>query len=152
MTTKVTRFLIGGGLTVAALLAGGRFDLKVRNDFFAGFAGDNEALRRGMKASEEALAANPKHAEALVWHGAGLFFEAGRFFQERDMETSRDYWTGGLKEMDDAIAMEPDSVGVLAPRGSALLTASRFIRAEMSKPLIERGVADYQQMFRPPDL
>ncbi|MDQ2901150.1 MAG: hypothetical protein M3Y07_15330 [Acidobacteriota bacterium] len=115
MTTKVTRFLIGGSLTVAALLAGERFDMKVRNDFFAGFAGDNEALQRGMRASEEALAANPKHAEALVWHGIGLFFEASRFFQKRDMEMGWDYWTRGLKEMDDAVAMEPDSVGVRPP-------------------------------------
>ncbi|MGI8987988.1 MAG: hypothetical protein ACR2I2_00205 [Bryobacteraceae bacterium] len=147
MATKVTRFLIGGGLAVAGLLAGGRFDMKVRNDFFAGFAGDNEALQRGMKASEEALAANPKHAEALVWHGAGLFFEAGQFLQKHDMEKGQEYWTRGLKEMDDAGAMEPDSVSVLAPRGSTVLTASRFVPAEMAKPLIERGVADFQHIL-----
>lgn len=147
MTTKITRFLLGGSLTIAALLAAGRFDMKVRNDFFAGFAGDNEALQRGMKASEEALAANPKHPEALVWHGAGLFFQAGQFFQKHDMQNGQDYWTRGLKEMDDAVALAPDSIGVLAPRGSTLLTASRFVPPEMAKPLIERGVADFQHML-----
>jgi len=50
-----------------------RFDHVVRNDFFAGFAGDEEALERAMKVSGETLAANPEHAEALVWHGAGLY-------------------------------------------------------------------------------
>src|SRR5262245_52294786 len=45
----------------------GRFDYLVREHFFAGFAGDQSALERGMKICEEALSANPKHAEAMVW-------------------------------------------------------------------------------------
>jgi hypothetical protein len=57
-----------------------RFDHVVRNDFFAGMGGDQQALARGMKTCEEVLAKNPKHAEALVWHGAGLMFHAGREF------------------------------------------------------------------------
>ena len=44
--------IFGCGLLASAAE---RFDLKVRNDFFAGFTGDNEALDRAMKMCEEAL-------------------------------------------------------------------------------------------------
>ena len=63
-------------LTAVILLAAGilasqdRFDFKVRNYFFAGFAGNATALEKGMKICETALAENPKLAEALVWHGS----------------------------------------------------------------------------------
>ncbi len=55
-----------------------RFDMLVRSDFFAGFAGDRERLARAMATCERYLAENPAHAEALVWHGSGLLFQAGR--------------------------------------------------------------------------
>jgi len=64
------------GLTV--LGAQPRFDMQVRNDFFAGFGGDVAAFDRGMKACEQVLAQNPKHAEALVWHGGGVFYMHSR--------------------------------------------------------------------------
>ncbi|MEP7364110.1 MAG: hypothetical protein ABI972_12715 [Acidobacteriota bacterium] len=54
-----------------------RFDHVVRNDFFSGFTGNQEALDRGMKVCEQVLAGNPNHAEALVWHGAGLATKTG---------------------------------------------------------------------------
>src|SRR4051812_12527716 len=50
---------------------GERFDEIVRGDFFAGMMGDTARLERGMKYCEEVLSKNPKHAEALVWHGGG---------------------------------------------------------------------------------
>ena len=58
-----------------------RFDLKVREDFFAGFGGDDDALNRGMKACEAAIDADPKAAEAMVWHGSGLFYLGRRAFR-----------------------------------------------------------------------
>ena len=65
-------FLIGFLSSIKSAPAQQRFDLKVRNDFFAGFAGDKAALARGMKACEEVLAADPTNAEAMVWHGSGV--------------------------------------------------------------------------------
>src|SRR5687767_5127360 len=55
----------------------GRFGFEVRPDFFAGFAGDVTRFARAMARCEEVLAQNPKHAEALVWHGSGLVAQAG---------------------------------------------------------------------------
>ena len=58
-----------------------RFDMVVRTDFFAGFAGDEARLAKGMATCEEVLAVTPNHAEALVWHGSGLAFNGGRHFR-----------------------------------------------------------------------
>lgn len=126
-----------------------RFDMKVRESFFAGFAGDKDALARGMKASEDALAADPKQAEALVWHGAGLTFESGQAFQSGDQQKGMDLWTKGLKEMQTAVDLAPDSPAVRIPRGADLLAVSRFVSdPELTQSLVKDGVADYERVYR----
>ena len=122
-----------------------RFDMQVRNDFFAGFAGDQARLAKGMEACERALAENPKHAEALVWHGSGLYFQAGAAFQKGDNQAGMDLFARGIKEMDDAVALAPDNVGVLIPRGAVLLAGTRFMAPAMAKPLVEKAVGDYER-------
>lgn len=139
--------LIGFPLTIRNAPAQERFDMKVRVDFFAGFAGNGEALARGMKACEEELARNPKSAQALVWHGGGLLFHAGAAFRGDDQAKGIDLWTSGLKEMQTAVDMEPDSVPVRIARGAVLLTSSRYVPATMAKPLIVDGVADYRRTY-----
>jgi tetratricopeptide (TPR) repeat protein len=123
-----------------------RFDMQVRNDFFAGFTGDQEALLRAMKICEEALAKDAKNAEALVWHGAGTFFESGQSFQAGDMAKGQQLWQLGLKEMDEAVQLAPDRVGVRVPRGATLLTAARRLQnPAMARPLIETAIGDYER-------
>jgi tetratricopeptide (TPR) repeat protein len=125
-----------------------RFDYLVRADFFAGFAGDQTALDRAMKLCEETLAKNPRHAEAMVWHGGGLLFISGRHFQKGDVQKGMELWNRGLKEMDEAVALAPDSVSVLIPRGATLIPASRFVRsADESKALLQKGVNDYEKVL-----
>ena len=125
-----------------------RFDLLVRNDFFAGFTGDKEALDRAMKMCEQVLAKNPKHAEALVWHGSGLLFISGQHFQKGDSKKGIELWTRGLKEMDEAVALDPENVGVLIPRGAVLLGVSAQAPPEFGKPLLEKGVGDYEKVLK----
>src|ERR1700676_2400836 len=72
--------LLPGAVTLFA----GHLDTAVRNDFLSGFAGDRDALARGMKKCEEVLAANPKDAEAMVWHGAGVFVASREAAQNKD--------------------------------------------------------------------
>jgi len=122
-----------------------RFDMVVRADFFAGFGGDQERLARGMEACERALAANPKHAEALVWHGSGLAFRGGMAFQRGDSQAGMELWSRGLSEMDEAVALEPDNVAVRIPRGAMLLQATRNMQPSMAKPLIEKALSDYER-------
>jgi hypothetical protein len=123
-----------------------RFDMRVRNDFFAGFTGNQEALDRAMRFCEDALTANPRNAEALVWHGAGVFFQSGKSFQAGDRAKGGELWQRGLAEMDDAVRLGPDNLGVRIPRGAVLLTAARNLpSADMARPLIALGIADFER-------
>ena len=54
-----------------------RFDDRVRDLFFSGIAGEADDLVEAIALCDAALAANPDHAEALVWHGSGTFYMAG---------------------------------------------------------------------------
>ena len=126
-----------------------RFDYLVRADFFAGLAGDEAALDRAMKVCEETLAKNPKHAEAMVWHGGGLLFISSKYFQKGDVQKGMQLWNRGIKEMDEAVALEPDNIGVLIPRGATLIPASRFVRSpDESIALLQKGVNDYERVLQ----
>ena len=124
-----------------------RFDLVVRSDFFAGFAGSEARLAKGMAECERVLAENPNHAEALVWHGSQLAFHAGAAFQKGDMKTGGELWQRGLEEMDKAAALEPENVGVRIPHGALLLQASQNMPPDMARPLLEKGVGDYEHVL-----
>ena len=140
--------LVAAGVLSGALFGQERFDLKVRNYFFAGFSGDAASLEKGMKICEDTLAAVPKNAEALVWHGAGAFYEAGQAFQKGDQQKGGELWQRGLKEMDQAVELAPDDLGVRIPRGAVLLTASRYMPSpEMARPLIEKGLTDFEKTY-----
>lgn len=125
-----------------------RFDHQVRNDVFAGFAGDQEAMTRALKKLDETLAANPKHAEALVWRGSALFFQSGQLIQAGNFEKGMPLYQRGLAEMEQAGQLESENIGVLAPRGAVLLTAGINSRGNpQAKMLIEKGVADYEKIL-----
>jgi tetratricopeptide (TPR) repeat protein len=105
-------------------------------------------LEKGMKACEDALAADPKNAEALVWHGSGVLYHAGQAFQSGDQQKGGELWQQGLKEMDTAVELAPDDLGVRIPRGSVLLTAARHLPdPEMARPLFEKGLADFEKTY-----
>lgn len=140
--------IIIAATTVFALQSQERFDHLVRGDYFAGFAGNAEALERGMKKSEEALKENPKHAEALVWHGAGVFYLSGQAFQKKDMAKGMELYGKGLEEMNRAVALEPNNVGVRIPRASVLASAARTMPPQMAKPLFESVIDDYYTVYQ----
>ncbi len=124
-----------------------RFDHAVRTDFFAGFAGNKELLARGLAACEKTLAADPNHAEALVWHGAGLYFQGGQLRAKEETQRRFELIQKGMGEMDRAVELAPDSIGVRIPRGAVLLASAPFIPAQFGKPMVERGVSDYQRAY-----
>jgi len=78
MKTKLTALIL---LAAGILSSQERFDYKVRSYFFAGFAGDAASLEKGMKICEDILTTNPQNAEAMVWHGAGQFYQSGVAFR-----------------------------------------------------------------------
>ncbi|MBI4475100.1 MAG: hypothetical protein HY646_20705 [Acidobacteria bacterium] len=135
-------------VTAAVVAAQQRFDMLVREDFFAGFAGNMERLEKAMKVTEDALAKDPKHAEAKVWHGAGVFFRASQAFAKGDFQRGMQFWEQGLAEMEQAVRMAPSNIGVLIPRGASLIASSRFTPPEFGKPILETGVGDYEKVLK----
>jgi hypothetical protein len=125
-----------------------RFDLVVREDIFAGFDGDEEALKRGQDECEKALNKNPKNAEAMVWLGAVKVFKAGGLFAKNKPVEALPLWTAGIKSMDDAVKLEPDNVGVRIPRASVLLPAARNTPPAMSTPLLKTVLADFEYIYK----
>jgi tetratricopeptide (TPR) repeat protein len=125
-----------------------RFDFLVREDFFAGLAGDQQRFDKAMKVCEESLAKNPKHAEAMVWHGAGVFARAGLAFRIGDMRKGGELWQKGLDEMNAAVALAPDNVEVLIPRAAGLLEASKHVPVPArARELLETAVNDYEKVL-----
>jgi hypothetical protein len=123
-----------------------RFDNLVRDDFFSG---DPAKFQRVMKTCEDALAKNPRYAPALAWKGAGDLSLAGQAFQSNDIPKGMSLYEQGLKEMDDAVAMQPQSLQVLIPRGSTYLSIAQYNPIpEVSRRLIQTGVADYEATLR----
>ena len=124
-----------------------RFDNLVREDLFAGFTGDADALERGLKNCEAALAKDPNHAEALVWRGAARVYQAGQAFSAKKSGEGFKLYSTGMKDMDDAVKLEPKNVGVRIPRASVLSAASRGMPAGMAKPLLETVRGDFETIY-----
>jgi len=134
--------------TALVLFSQQRFDHIVRGDFFAGFSGNSQALDRAMKVTEEALKENPNHAEALVWHGAGLFYQSGQLMSKNDFAKGMEFYGRGIAEMNKAVELEPKNVGVRIPRGAVLSSGARSMPPQMAKPLFESVIDDYYTVYQ----
>jgi len=121
-----------------------RFDYLVRADFFAAAAGDEARLQRVVEVCESALAQNPHHPEAMVWHGATEILRAAQAFQKGDTAAGRQLFDRGVKEMAEAVALAPDNPGVLIHRGAVLFEATRGLPPEAARPLLQSAVANYE--------
>jgi len=141
-------------LTAGVLMSQDRFDMTVRNYFFAGLAGDAASLQKGMKICEDILAKDPKQPEALVWHGMGLTSQSREAFQKGDQQNGSILWQRGLDEMDQAETIAPNDLGIRIVRGAVLLIASQYMPSEAAHPLIEKGLSDYEKAYsiQGPDL
>jgi len=105
-----------------------RFDFKVREDMFAGFDGDQEAFDRAMKLIADTLAADPDHAEALVWRGDARLFLSGQAFQRRAIGEGQALAVQGMADMERAVSLAPTSIAVLIPRATGLMPFARGMR------------------------
>ena len=122
-----------------------RFGLKVRDDFYAGYAGDRVRFERAMKMCEEVLAINAKNTEALVWHGNGLIFLGGQTARRGDPGSGKQLSERGLQEMQTAVDLTPDNEAVRVIRGSTLETVARSMKdEENARQLLRLAVADYE--------
>jgi pimeloyl-ACP methyl ester carboxylesterase len=123
-----------------------RFDMKVREDMFAGIDGDEEAFKRAMALIDRTLAANPNHAQALTWRGSGRMFQAGQAFRRGATAEGLKLQTAGLADLDRGVALE-DSIGTRAARGPVLMTYATFVRPYdkvFADKLTETAIADFE--------
>jgi hypothetical protein len=140
LTTVMTGVLLLGAQPA-------RFDHKVRDLYFAAFAGDRAAMERAMQITEATLKENPDHAEALVWHGSGVFFQSAEKFRAGDMQAGMELMQKGTGMMDRAVVLAPKSIGVRIPRGSAYFAAARNMPPQMGQPLVEKALADFEDSW-----
>jgi tetratricopeptide (TPR) repeat protein len=125
-----------------------RFDMEVRADFFAGISGDLTRFNEAMARCEEVLAEDPNHAEALVWHGSGVFSMAGMAFRKGDYQKGGELYGKGLGEMNRAVSLAPDDVGVRIPRGATLFEATRQMpNPQQAEGLLRTAVEDYEHVL-----
>lgn len=135
-------FLLATAMLASAQPA--RFDYKVRELYFSAFAGNREALAKAMAITESTLAENPNHAEALVWHGGGLFFQSGDRFRAGDRAGAMAMMQKGAGMMDRAVELAPASIAVRIPRGSVYMAGARSMPPLMARPLLEKALADFE--------
>ena len=148
MKRLVTLLVVVVAAVCVIAVAQERFDIKVREYFFSGYTGNTAALDKGMKICEEALASNPQYPEAMVWHGSGLVYRSFAAFQTGDQQRGIELWRQGVQEMDHAVAIAPDNLGVLIPRGAFLLNSSHFIPdADRARSFVQKGVGDFEKVY-----
>jgi tetratricopeptide (TPR) repeat protein len=146
--------LFGLALTVAlagvaaASLAQERFDYQVRDTMFRAFGGNEAAFQHAMSIIDEKLGEDPDHAEALVWRGAARYFQAGKAFTAGDFAGARSLAAIGMADMDRAVALQPNTIGVLIPRAATLLVAARNQRdPAQARELASRSAANCETAF-----
>jgi tetratricopeptide (TPR) repeat protein len=139
----ITAFTAIGVAT--ASLAQERFDYAVRDDMFRAFGGNEAAYKSAMLTIEEKLKAEPDHAVALVWRGAGLYFKAGQAFGAGDVAAAETLAKAAMADMDRASELEPTNIGVLIPRSAVLLVAARNQRdLDRTRDLATRAAAGFE--------
>lgn len=123
-------------------------EFAVRGDMFAGMAGDTAAFDRAMKACESALASDPKNAVALVWHATGMYFRSSVAFRSGDVATGNSLREQARKEMDEGVALRPNSVDILVPRATVLqMQAAHTPDAEIARRVWQRSPTILKRLF-----
>src|SRR5262249_42863152 len=97
-----------------------RFDMLVREDIFAGLAGDTARFDKAMKFIEETLAKNPKHAQAMVWHGGGVLTRGGGAVRKGEKEQGGRVGEEGMGGKKTAGAAQAGKEGGGDPTGVGL--------------------------------
>lgn len=142
----ITPLLLTVSLGVAAF-AQQRFDFKVREDMFAGMDGDAAAFDRAMKLIADTLAADPDHAEALVWRGDARLFLAGQAFQRGALKEGQALSAGGLADMDRAVALAPNDIAIRVPRAAGLMPYAGGLRSfdkAQADRLVATAIGDFE--------
>ncbi len=135
------------GFTLGMARGAERYDYTVRQDIFAGMAGDAEAMSRALGKIEATLAVDPKHAEAIVWRGAAVFFQSGQAFNKQDAQRGIELYMRAMTDFETAGKLAPESLGVLIPRAAVLMSAAVAAKDNpMAKQWVTTAVADFEKV------
>ena len=63
------------------------------------------------------------------------------------MARGGELWGRALEEMNRAVSLEPENIGVLIPQGAVLFQASRNVGADAAKPLLEQAIGNYEKVL-----
>ncbi|HET9215634.1 MAG TPA: LytTR family DNA-binding domain-containing protein [Terriglobia bacterium] len=140
---KAFRLLL---VTFAAgsLLAQTRLDSnQMRNDLFAALAGNADALKRMNEASSKVLAANPDHAQALLWHGTATLAEFFMDAQKGKAQSGMGNLQKGTAEMDRAVLLAPNDLEVRIMRAVLYAPASRQMPDQYALEAFKVNSIDY---------
>ncbi|MGH9710006.1 MAG: hypothetical protein ACRD37_05635 [Candidatus Acidiferrales bacterium] len=128
-----------------------RFDMLVRDDFFAGMFNGNQArFDRALKFTENALAKDPKNGDAWVWLGSAHVQQSSQAYTVGDSLRGKQLWDRGLKEMDKGVALDPNDVGVHIGRGAPLLgfASSGYDPTDPEdRAIVKKAVGDFEFTF-----
>src|SRR5262245_48674553 len=81
--------------------------------------------------------------------GVGVLPQTGVVYHGGDMCKGGAILQKGLDEMNAAVALEPDNIGVLIPRAAVLLEASKHVPVPgAARELLETAVNDYEKVLR----
>jgi tetratricopeptide (TPR) repeat protein len=143
---KYTLFIL---IAAAGLLAAQQKleDLGVK-EIQAFLNGSPEDIDRLAKIVDEAVAANPKGGFPKFMHGTVVFSRSGVASKKGDFATAGRLYEEGIAEMDEAVRWEPDNIGIRAPRGAMLITASRSMPPAMGKPILDSGLSDFEHVLK----
>jgi non-heme chloroperoxidase len=125
-----------------------RFDMKVREDMFAGFDDDEKAFERAMALIERTLAVHPDHAEALVWRGTGRLFLAGQAFGRRAFAEGMRLQAEGLADLERGVALD-DSIATRGARAPVLVIYAAALRRHdraLADRLTTTAIGDFEFM------
>ena len=125
-----------------------RYDMRVRDHFFAGFQGDADALRRGMAMVAEALEADPDHPQALVWQATGWQYKSSVAFQQGDWTAGMDLFDRSVAQFERAVSLSPDDVGVRIPRATTYASVAKYVtHAPTRRMLQETALGDFTRVL-----
>ncbi len=144
----ISVILLAAVSIVTASFAQERFDYAVRDNMFRAFGGNEAAYKSAMLTIEEKLKEQPDHAEALAWHGVGLYFKAGQALAAGDRAGAATLSKAAMADLDRAFQLEPTNIGVLIPRSATLLVVARNQRdADRARDLAARAAAGFETAF-----
>ncbi len=120
-----------------------------REDLFAGLlANDFDQLAVGMRKLDEILRVNPRDPDALDMKGFGLAVLAVRSLESGDRAGFDRQYQEGIKLLDEAYAIAPNNIGVLAVYGATVVMLGPRFPPEMRRPAAEKGKALYEALYR----